>query len=362
MPIASSHFDPALGALFADGREALGDVEWFDAHTHIGHNDPDGFSATTEEILAGLDAAGHRAGAGLPDARARRLPRGQRRGARRLRRAPAAGSRRSCGSTRTHADAARRGPPRPAGRRARGQAAPALRRLRAAAPRRRARSSRWPASAGPSSSSTPAAASRTSARPSSTSPAGTRARRSSSPTRASATWAGSPPEAAELPNLFFDTAWWQVVRPAAALRDDPAGADPLRQRHALRQRRRHRVRCSLRCARAVGPGARRAALRSPAGRSGASSPARRRSTSGRRPVVDALGPRVVEAERAAVYLSTALQLAFREQDADGAARAGPARPARPCAPTATPRCSRSWPGCARWPSTRPAAGRTRRRP
>ncbi len=33
---------------------------WFDAHTHIGQNDPDGQTATAEEILAGLDAAGHR--------------------------------------------------------------------------------------------------------------------------------------------------------------------------------------------------------------------------------------------------------------------------------------------------------------
>lgn len=33
---------------------------WFDAHTHIGQNDPDGQTATPEQILAGLDAAGHR--------------------------------------------------------------------------------------------------------------------------------------------------------------------------------------------------------------------------------------------------------------------------------------------------------------
>ncbi|MBF6621731.1 MAG: amidohydrolase family protein [Patulibacter sp.] len=31
---------------------------WFDAHTHIGQNDPDGQTATPDEILAGLDAAG----------------------------------------------------------------------------------------------------------------------------------------------------------------------------------------------------------------------------------------------------------------------------------------------------------------
>src|SRR5438445_7812470 len=35
-------------------------TEWFDAHTHIGANDPDGFSATAHEIIGGLDQAGHR--------------------------------------------------------------------------------------------------------------------------------------------------------------------------------------------------------------------------------------------------------------------------------------------------------------
>ena len=34
-------------------------TEWFDAHTHTGANDPDGFKATPREILAGLDMAGH---------------------------------------------------------------------------------------------------------------------------------------------------------------------------------------------------------------------------------------------------------------------------------------------------------------
>jgi predicted TIM-barrel fold metal-dependent hydrolase len=33
-------------------------TEWFDAHTHIGHNDPDGFEADPQEILAALDHAG----------------------------------------------------------------------------------------------------------------------------------------------------------------------------------------------------------------------------------------------------------------------------------------------------------------
>lgn len=36
------------------------DTIWFDAHTHIGQHDPDGVTCTREELLAGLDRAGHR--------------------------------------------------------------------------------------------------------------------------------------------------------------------------------------------------------------------------------------------------------------------------------------------------------------
>lgn len=32
---------------------------WFDAHTHVGRNDPDGVTGTAEELLADLDDAGH---------------------------------------------------------------------------------------------------------------------------------------------------------------------------------------------------------------------------------------------------------------------------------------------------------------
>lgn len=32
---------------------------WFDAHTHIGQHDPDGVTCTVEELLGGLDRAGH---------------------------------------------------------------------------------------------------------------------------------------------------------------------------------------------------------------------------------------------------------------------------------------------------------------
>lgn len=60
MPVNNSEFDHRLLPLYMSGRDALGDADWFDAHTHIGSNDPDGRSATALEILGGLDAAGHR--------------------------------------------------------------------------------------------------------------------------------------------------------------------------------------------------------------------------------------------------------------------------------------------------------------
>jgi hypothetical protein len=46
--------DAELAWLTADG----GDVAWFDAHTHIGHHDPDGFEADPEELIEALDVAG----------------------------------------------------------------------------------------------------------------------------------------------------------------------------------------------------------------------------------------------------------------------------------------------------------------
>ena len=62
MPIRGEAHGDGLAAIYADGRDWLGETDWFDAHTHIGANDPDGVSATVSEILAGLDAAGHRRG------------------------------------------------------------------------------------------------------------------------------------------------------------------------------------------------------------------------------------------------------------------------------------------------------------
>lgn len=61
MPIPGAPQDDDLLDLHARTvRDAgLEGTAWFDAHTHIGHNDPDGVTATPEELLAGLDRAGH---------------------------------------------------------------------------------------------------------------------------------------------------------------------------------------------------------------------------------------------------------------------------------------------------------------
>lgn len=54
-------FDDVVIPFYEAARAALpAGAEWFDAHTHIGHDDPDGMEADPEEILAGLDRAGHR--------------------------------------------------------------------------------------------------------------------------------------------------------------------------------------------------------------------------------------------------------------------------------------------------------------
>ena len=45
---------------FAHMVASLAHVSLFDVHTHIGHNDPDGFTMSTAELLAALEAAGSR--------------------------------------------------------------------------------------------------------------------------------------------------------------------------------------------------------------------------------------------------------------------------------------------------------------
>lgn len=57
MPIDGAAEAEALRSLLVGG--ALAGAPWFDAHTHIGQHDPDGRRATPQEILEGLDRAGH---------------------------------------------------------------------------------------------------------------------------------------------------------------------------------------------------------------------------------------------------------------------------------------------------------------
>ena len=53
--------DQAIAALHRQTLERAGaELDFFDAHTHLGHDDPDGYEATPEEIVAGLDRAGQR--------------------------------------------------------------------------------------------------------------------------------------------------------------------------------------------------------------------------------------------------------------------------------------------------------------
>jgi hypothetical protein len=54
-----SPFDEILRPLHEAHLAALpSGTRWFDAHTHIGHDDPDGFEADPEDLLLGLDGAG----------------------------------------------------------------------------------------------------------------------------------------------------------------------------------------------------------------------------------------------------------------------------------------------------------------
>lgn len=57
MPVDGAAEAEALRSLLVS--DALSGAPWFDAHTHIGQHDPDGRRATPQEILEGLDRAGH---------------------------------------------------------------------------------------------------------------------------------------------------------------------------------------------------------------------------------------------------------------------------------------------------------------
>ena len=58
--------DGPIRPLLAAARERVPGIELFDAHTHIGANDPDGFTCTREELLKGLAHAGDARSAVFP--------------------------------------------------------------------------------------------------------------------------------------------------------------------------------------------------------------------------------------------------------------------------------------------------------
>src|SRR3954468_10845668 len=61
MVVPGEPFDDCLVELYEHALEVAGTpLEFYDAHTHLGENDPDGRKATAQEIVAGLDRAGHR--------------------------------------------------------------------------------------------------------------------------------------------------------------------------------------------------------------------------------------------------------------------------------------------------------------
>lgn len=57
MPTPGDALSDALRDLYLSIRDGGEPALWFDAHTHIGHNDPDGLEAGPQDILDGLDAA-----------------------------------------------------------------------------------------------------------------------------------------------------------------------------------------------------------------------------------------------------------------------------------------------------------------
>jgi uncharacterized protein len=60
MPVRGTSMHETLRPHLRHELARYGGLELFDAHTHIGRNDPDGYSAEPEEILAAMDAAGQR--------------------------------------------------------------------------------------------------------------------------------------------------------------------------------------------------------------------------------------------------------------------------------------------------------------
>jgi len=68
MPVRGlRHEEEVLGDLHAEAMAWVGDgVRWLDVHTHIGHADPDGYEADPEDLIEALDAAGQHAALVFP--------------------------------------------------------------------------------------------------------------------------------------------------------------------------------------------------------------------------------------------------------------------------------------------------------
>src|SRR5436190_24361684 len=61
MAVPGDPYDDCLVELYEHALSIAGaPLEFFDAHTHLGENDPDGRKATAQKIVSGLDRAGHR--------------------------------------------------------------------------------------------------------------------------------------------------------------------------------------------------------------------------------------------------------------------------------------------------------------
>jgi uncharacterized protein len=60
MPVRGTSLHDTLRPYLEHERARFDGLEFFDAHTHIGRNDPDGYTAEVGEILAAMDAAGQR--------------------------------------------------------------------------------------------------------------------------------------------------------------------------------------------------------------------------------------------------------------------------------------------------------------
>jgi predicted TIM-barrel fold metal-dependent hydrolase len=59
MPTPGAPYDDPLAELHAEALARAGtELRFFDAHTHLGHNDPDGYEATAQDIVSGLHRGG----------------------------------------------------------------------------------------------------------------------------------------------------------------------------------------------------------------------------------------------------------------------------------------------------------------